>query len=66
MRLRLTGTDTECRAAVALAAGFALSEVSPFYLHRGASVLARVYVDANPLERGALDSAARDRTGDPS
>ncbi len=49
MKIRLSGTDTECAAAVAaLAAGFVLREVSGFYPNRGATVLGRVYVDAEP------------------
>jgi hypothetical protein len=45
----LSGTDTECAAAVAaLAAGFVLREVSGFYPNRGATVLGRVYIDVEP------------------
>lgn len=51
MRLRVTGTETECTAAVeALAAGFVLREVSAFYPNRGTTVLGRVYVDAEPRD----------------
>ncbi|WP_219420429.1 hypothetical protein [Pseudonocardia nigra] len=51
MKLRLIGTEAECAAAiVALAAGFELREVSGFYPNRGATVLGRVYVDAEPWQ----------------
>jgi hypothetical protein len=50
VRLRISGTEAECAAAVrALEAGFVLREVSGFYPNRGASALGRVYVDAEPL-----------------
>ena len=50
MKVRLTGTETECAAAVqALRAGFAVREVSSFYPNRPPSRLGRVYVDVTPL-----------------
>lgn len=61
MKLRLTGTAPECSAAVAaLAAGFVLREVSGFYPNRGATVLGRVYVDAEPRPEVAQATATRD------
>lgn len=61
MKLRLSGTDSECGAAVAaLAAGFVLREVSGFYPNRGASVLGRVYVDAEPRPDVVQATAAHD------
>ena len=56
MKLRLTGTDTECQAAVAaLAAGFEIREVSGFYPNRGTSLLGRVYVAAEPWRMNPQD-----------
>ena len=50
MTIRITGTEDECAAAVAaMTDGFAVREVSPFYPNRGASVLARLYLDVEPL-----------------
>lgn len=46
MRLRISGTRAECDAAVA--AVLAVREVSGFFPNRGASVLGRVYLDADP------------------
>jgi|GEM_PF-2485723 len=61
MRIRLSGTDTECAAAVAaLAAGFVLRKVSGFYPNRGATVLGRVYVDAEPCPEVVQATATRD------
>ncbi len=61
MRIRLSGTDTECDVAVAaLAAGFVLREVSGFYPNRGATVLGRVYVDVEPRPEVVQATATRD------
>ncbi len=66
MKLRLTGTDTECAAAVeALRGVFVVREVSGFYPNRGVSVLGRVYLDADPARPDGppSPSSSLDRTG---
>ena len=61
MRIRLSGTATECATAVAaLAAGFVLCEVSGFYPNRGATVLGRVDVDVEPRPEVVQATATRD------
>ncbi len=47
MKLRISGTREECAATVAaVSAVLAVREVSDFYPNRGATVLGRVYLDA--------------------
>jgi hypothetical protein len=47
MKIRLHGTEPDCRQAIAvLARVLAVTSVSRPYPDRGASVLVRVYVDA--------------------
>jgi hypothetical protein len=49
MKLRVTGTEAECDAAVeALFVGFDVDEVSRFYPNRNGAGLGRVYIDAEP------------------
>ncbi|MGH3614099.1 MAG: hypothetical protein ACRDRK_16205 [Pseudonocardia sp.] len=61
MKIRLSGTPDECANAVeALAAGFVLREVSGFYANRGATVLGRVYVAAEPCPEVVQATATRD------
>ncbi len=58
MKLRLTGTGDECSAAIeAVGAVLTVREVSGFYPNRGASVLGRVYLDAD-VPAGAVQATA--------
>lgn len=61
MKIRLSGTPDECANAVeALARGFVLREVSAFYPNRGATVLGRLYIDAEPRPDVTQATATRD------
>ncbi|MPZ66635.1 MAG: hypothetical protein GEU83_14365 [Pseudonocardiaceae bacterium] len=58
MKLRISATREECAAAVrAVSAVLAVREVSDFYPNRGATVLGRVYLDAE-APAGAVQAGA--------
>lgn len=65
MDIRLNGTETECAEAVEiLRTALHLRAVSRFYTNRGDTILGRVYVDAEPLPTGPVQTTAQraDRT----
>lgn len=67
MRIRLTGTRDELTAAVAaLAEVVGLREVSDFYPNRGASVLGRVYIEADLPDPHRPVPAHAERTDQPT
>lgn len=62
MKLRITGTEAECAAALdALDVGFDVDEVSRFHPNRSGSGVGRVYVDAEP-DINADAGGPRDRS----
>lgn len=66
MKLRITGTREECAVAVAaIAAVLAVREVSDFHPNRGATVLGRVYVDAEPAASPGPVRGRAERTDHP-